>query len=83
MKETPKMAKPEYVLTLGPEHVGAGILTAAKEHAMAIIETMGRIQTGDVGKRVFRVRTEAGNAWVYQVENNEQLAHRAKESAAE
>jgi hypothetical protein len=33
---------------------------------------MGRIFPGDMGKRVYRVATDAGDSYILQVENDEQ-----------
>lgn len=65
--------RPRLLLTLGPEHVGKRSIGAAKcprcghlEQPIPIGDAIGRVQPGDVGKRVYDVDG------VIQVENNEQ-----------
>lgn len=41
-----------------------------------IPDFMGRIMPQDIGKRIYRVRDDADARWVYQVENDAQLAIR-------
>jgi hypothetical protein len=55
-----------FILTLGPEHVGRGIIKRPGHRPIWLSDFMGRVLPGDVGKRIYKVDG------IYQVENNEQ-----------
>lgn len=56
----------KYVLTITPEHID-NPRSLGIEQCRRVLECMGRLLPGDVGKQVY----DMGNG-VYQVENDEQ-----------
>jgi hypothetical protein len=74
----------EYVTTLTQEDVGQsspirdpGPCPCCKQKRRQILFlAIGPVQERDVGKRVYRVRNNADNGWVLQVENDEQRKRR-------
>jgi hypothetical protein len=62
--------------TIRPEDVGKGIIDT-EIGPIAVSDVLGRVQPGDVGKRLYRVPTDGGLPdqpllWYWQAENNQQ-----------
>jgi hypothetical protein len=65
-----------YLATITVNDIGESGIRTPDGHYHHLASTLGRIQRGDVGKRVFIGRDNAGVADVYQVESDSQLQAR-------
>ena len=69
---------PEYVTTIKADDVGRTHLLrpdcfcCGAHRNIYIQDVMGRVLPSDVGKKLYRVRSDANDRWVLQVENDAQ-----------
>ena len=65
------MQKMARFVTIGAEDVGKATIKAFGQ-TWLVSSFIGKIFPGDVGKRVYRAATNAGDSFILQVENDEQ-----------
>jgi len=75
--------KPKLIHTIVPQDVGRNRIErtccggcGTKQPAIYLSDSIGRVQTGDIGKRVYLVWAHANTNPIVQVENDEQLKKR-------
>ena len=73
------MNKTKYVYTFQKSDVGKTAIRLADGTLVFIDNVIGRVLTRDIGKRMFRIMDDANHNYVYQVENDAQLAKRVRQ----
>ena len=70
----------KYVYTFKKSDVGKTAVRLADGTLVFIDNVIGRVLTRDIWKRMFRIMDDANHNYVYQVENDAQLANRLEKS---